>query len=187
MAEGFSGEPITRWTGERNMRLVEAFSYEDQKGKIWETPAGSEINGATIPRALWTSIGAPFVGNYRRATIVHDYFVGELSNPLVTPAERKAADRMFYHACLHDGCSLKFAGILYIGVCIGTWIAGLGETFQKSIDGTQVEYMRDVPENTFATQKFWQIIDDCGNAIEAGNLDDIDAIIEKHLSRQGNG
>lgn len=99
MAEGFSGEPVTRWTGERNMRLVEALSYEDRKGKIWEAPAGSEINGATIPRALWTSIGAPFVGNYRRATIVHDYFVGELSNPAVTPAERKAADRMFYHAC----------------------------------------------------------------------------------------
>jgi hypothetical protein len=99
MAEGFSGEPVTRWTGERNMLLVEALSYGDRKGKIWEAPAGSEINGATIPQALWTSIGAPFVGNYRRATIVHDYFVGELSNPVVTAAERKAADRMFYHAC----------------------------------------------------------------------------------------
>ena len=49
MVEGFSGEPVTRWTGERNMRLVEALSYEDRKGKIWEAPAGSEINGATIP------------------------------------------------------------------------------------------------------------------------------------------
>jgi len=187
MAEGFSGEPVTRWTAERSMRLVEAFSYEDRKGKIWEAPAGSEINGATIPRALWTSIGAPFVGNYRRATIVHDYFVGELSNPAVTSAERKAADRMFYHACLHDGCSLKFAGILYIGVCLGTWIAGLGETVQKSIDGTQVEYMGDVPENRFATQKFWQIVDDCGNAITKGDLDAIDAIIEKHLSLKNVG
>jgi len=44
MAEGFSGEPVTRWTGGRNMRLVEALSFEDRKGKIWEAPAGSEIN-----------------------------------------------------------------------------------------------------------------------------------------------
>ena len=182
MAEGFSGEPVTRWTGERNMRLVEVFSYEDQEGKIWEAPAGSEINGATIPRALWTSIGAPFVGNYRRATIVHDYFVGELSNPEVSLPERKAADRMFYHACRHDGCRRKFAGILYIGVCLGTWIATLGEPFQKSIGGDQLEYQRDVPENEFAIRKFWQIVDDCDNAIEKEDLDAIDAILATHLT-----
>jgi len=178
MAEGFSGDPVTRWTGERNMRLVEAFSYEDPEGKIWQAPAGSEINGATIPRALWTSIGAPFVGNYRRATIVHDYFVGELSNPEVPLPERKAPDRMFYHACRHDGCSKKFAGILYIGVCLGTWIANLGEPFQKSVGGDQ----RDVPENDFAIQKFWQIVDDCGKAIENEDLDTIDAILISHLT-----
>jgi hypothetical protein len=50
-----------------------------------------------------------------------------------------------------------------------------------------VDYIRDVPENTFAIQKFWQIVDDCGQAIEAGNLDDIDAIIEKHLSLKNAG
>jgi len=182
MAEGFSGEPVTRWTGERNMRLVEAFSYQDPDGVIWEAPAGSEINGATIPRALWTSIGAPFVGNYRRATIVHDYCVGELSNPEVSLPERNAADRMFYHACRYDGCSQKFAGILYIGVCLGTWIATLGDSFQQSIGGDQLEYQRDVPENEFTTQKFWQIVDDCDKAIEMGDLDAIDAILAQHLS-----
>ena len=182
MVEGFSGEPVTHWIGERNMRLVEPLSYVDPEGRLWEAPAGSEINGATIPRALWTSIGAPFVGNYRRATIVHDYFVGELSNPLVTPAERKAADRMFYHACRHDGCSRKFAGILYIGVCLGTWIATLGEPFQKSIGGDHQEFQRDVPENEFATQKFWQIVDDCDDAIKKEDLDAIDAILMRHLT-----
>lgn len=182
MAECFSGDPVTRWTGERNMRLVEPLSYEDPDGRLWEAPADSEINGATIPRALWTSIGAPFVGNYRRATIVHDYFVGELSNLEVPPAERKAADRMFYHACRHDGCRQKFAGILYIGVCLGTWIATLGEPFQKSIGGDQLEFQRDVPENEFAMQKFWQIVDDCDNAIDNEDLDAIDAILATHLA-----
>ena len=182
MTEEFSGEPVTRWSGIRNMRLVEAFSYEDPGGKLWEAPAGSEINGATIPRALWTSIGAPYVGGYRRATILHDYFVGELSNPDVSLAERKAADRMFYQACLYEGCSSRFAGILYIGVCLGTWIASLGEPFEKSIGGDKVEYIRDLPENDFAIQKFWQIVDDCEEAIETGDLDAIDAIIIKNLT-----
>ena len=121
------------------------------------------------------------MGNYRRATIVHDYFVGELSNPEVPLADRQAADRMFYHACRCDGCSLKFAGILYIGVCLGTWIATLGKPFQQSIGTGQVEYQRDVPENDFATQKFWQIVDGCDQAIDAGDLDAIDAVIRKHI------
>ncbi|MGD9331294.1 MAG: DUF1353 domain-containing protein [Desulfobacterales bacterium] len=182
MAEGFSGDPITQWTRARNMRLVKAFSYEDPAGVLWEAPEGAEINGATIPRALWTSIGAPYVGNYRRATIVHDYFVGELSNPDVSPTERKAADRMFYHACRHDGCSRKFAGILYIGVCLGTWMAALGEPFHQSVGGDQIEYQRDLPENDFATNKFWQIVDDCEAAIDAGDLEAIDDIISTHIN-----
>ena len=65
MAEGFSGEPLTRWKGPRNMELVEEVAYTDPNGKKWTVPKNAFINGATIPRALWTWIGAPFAGKYR--------------------------------------------------------------------------------------------------------------------------
>ena len=63
------------------MELLEDFWYEDPKGKRWNTPKGSTINGATIPKALWSIVGPPFVGKYRRASVIHDYAVGEGSAP----------------------------------------------------------------------------------------------------------
>jgi hypothetical protein len=68
------------------MRLVKAFSYEDPEGTLWEAPAGRRNQRRYDPAGRYgRQSGRPFVGNYRRATIVHDYFVGELSNPDVSP------------------------------------------------------------------------------------------------------
>ncbi|MGY5351089.1 DUF1353 domain-containing protein [Wenyingzhuangia sp. IMCC45533] len=122
----FSGYPLTRWKGNRLMILEEDFSYTDKKGKVWLSPKGGELNGATIPRRLWGFIGSPFVGIYRRASVVHDYFVGEGNNPNVTYRERRRADKMFYRACRTDGCSWRFGAILYIGVSIGSWSSRIG-------------------------------------------------------------
>lgn len=117
----FSGYPLTRWDGNRIMILEEDFFYIDKKGKKWLVPKKGELNGATIPRSLWCLIGPPFVGSYRRASVVHDYFVGEGNNPNVTYPKRRAADKMFYRACRTDGCSWKLSAILYIGVSVGSW------------------------------------------------------------------
>jgi len=103
------------------MILEDDFSYTDKDGKVWLAPKGAEINGATIPKILWSTVGSPFVGVYRRASVVHDYFVGEGNNPDVSYQERREADKMFYRACRTDGCSWKFAAVLYVGVSVGTW------------------------------------------------------------------
>jgi hypothetical protein len=114
----FSDNPQTEWITnpdepDRDMKLLRNFSYTDPQGKIWMAPAGSTINGASIPRPLWSTVGSPYTDDYRNATIVHDIAVSEGS--------RKAADKMFYYACLAGGCHKPQARLLYLGVRIGSW------------------------------------------------------------------
>ncbi len=182
MKEGFSGEPLTRWSGSRNMILEEDFYYIDPEGRKWDAPKGSCLNGATIPMALWSIIGPPYAGKYRRASVVHDVGVGELSNPDVSTEQRKKADRMFYHACRYDGCSKLFAGELYIGVRFGTWASGLSSK-KSSTFGEDFEEKKDVPESDSTRDIFRKIKVESESAIENEDLDLLDEIIEKNLSQ----
>lgn len=113
----FSANPRTEWLvdgGEdRNMLMLEDFWYVDPQGRRWEAPRNSVINGASIPVALWSSVGSPYTDDYRRAAVVHDV---ACANPEIV---RDEADEMFYFACLCGGCSLFKSKILYAGVRIG--------------------------------------------------------------------
>jgi len=49
----FSGDVIVQWLPDgRTMELLEDFSFVDAKGTSWLAPAGSIVNGASIPRIL---------------------------------------------------------------------------------------------------------------------------------------
>lgn len=113
----FSGDPVTQWLSglgnDRNMQLLAEFWYDDPKGRRWTAPKDSIINGASIPRALWSSIGSPYIGDYRRASVVHDVACND------DHVARSDADEMFYYACLCGGCSVLQAKLLYAGVRIG--------------------------------------------------------------------
>jgi Protein of unknown function (DUF1353) len=98
------------------MQVLEGFWFKDPTHKTWLTPAGWKIDGASIPRALWTLVGSPYTGDYRRASIVHDKACDDAGG---NAGARSAADRMFYHACREGGCSIFEATLLYIGVRIG--------------------------------------------------------------------
>jgi hypothetical protein len=119
MANGsFSGNPKTEWLSDndaRYMRLIETFWYIDPQGRRWEAPAGLVTDGATIPRELWSSVGSPFTGSYRLASILHD---SALLNPAIL---RNDADNMFFFACLAGGCSLLESKLFYAGVRLGSW------------------------------------------------------------------
>ena len=116
----FSGEPRTLWLTEsgddRGMRMLEPFTFTDPSATLWDAPVGSVIDGASIPRPLWTLVGSPYTGDYRRASIVHDVACDRAGSDIT---KRRAADRMFYHACRAGGCSVREATILYLGVRIG--------------------------------------------------------------------
>ena len=113
----FSANPKTEWLTEpgedRNMMILEDFWYIDPKGRHWLAPRNSIINGASIPSALWSSVGSPYTDDYRRAAIVHDVACQDLK------IIRAEADEMFYFSCLAGGCSLIKSKILYAGVRIG--------------------------------------------------------------------
>jgi hypothetical protein len=117
----FSSEPEARWlteegTDDRKMKILRAFSFRDPSRKTWRAPSGAVIDGASIPRALWTIVGSPYTGDYRRASIVHDVACVEAGND---KKKRRAADRMFFHACRAGGCSTWQATLLYLGVRFG--------------------------------------------------------------------
>lgn len=111
----FSGDPITQWLHidpdeHRKMRLVEPFWYDDPHGVRWLAPVSSEIDGASIPRPLWTLVGSPFTGNYRRASIVHDVACVDKARP------DRDVHRMFYFACRADGVDEPTAQIMYAAI-----------------------------------------------------------------------
>jgi hypothetical protein len=112
--------PRTLWLTEakadRHMQLLTEFWFRDPDNRLWTTPVHYKIDGASIPKPLWSLVGSPYTGDYRRASIVHDKACDDAAGD---QAARRAADRMFYHACREGGCSVVEATLLYIGVRIG--------------------------------------------------------------------
>jgi hypothetical protein len=122
MAAQFSGEPQTIWLtdpnrNDRRMKLIDEFWFDDRSGDRWSAPADYVVDGASIPRALWTLVGSPYTGQYRRASIVHDKACDDFQDD---PDGRRAADRMFFEACRAGGCTRIQAMILYAGVRVGS-------------------------------------------------------------------
>lgn len=111
----YEGEVRVEWLrhgGEdRMMKLLEEFAFVDDKGVRWVAPASSIIDGASIPAMLWSAAnGTPFVGDYRRATVLHDVACQERTRP--------SADvhRMFYDAMITDGVTRGRAIKMYTAV-----------------------------------------------------------------------
>ncbi len=112
----FEGEVITKWLQDdgqkdRTMELMADFSYVDPSGKRWLAAKGRKIDGASIPSALWTgTLGSPYVGNYRRATVLHDIGCDDKTEP------HQAVHSMFYDAMRCDSVSSLKATIMYRAV-----------------------------------------------------------------------
>ena len=121
MPAAFSGDPKTLWIAsvadsDRRMKLLEDFWFQDRHGDTWSVDAEYVIDGASIPRALWTLVGSPYTGQYRRASVVHDKACDDAAG---NEDARRRADRMFFEACRAGGCGWFEAMILYAGVRIG--------------------------------------------------------------------
>ena len=98
----FVGTVKSEWVeSDRKMKLLEDFIYIDPSGDQWEAPKESIIDGASIPRLLWTMVGSPFAGDYRNASVVHDVACDQKSAPW------KNVHRMFFYACRCGGVGEK--------------------------------------------------------------------------------
>ena len=73
--EKFIGKVVALWmANDHEMRLLEDVTYVDSNGKEWTAPEGAIVDGASIPKFLWSVIGSPFVGKYRRPSVIHDHY-----------------------------------------------------------------------------------------------------------------
>src|SRR2546430_7210038 len=56
----YNGEPVTKWNADgRTMTLLTELRYTDPQGFVWIAPIGSVVDGASIPRYLWSIMGGP--------------------------------------------------------------------------------------------------------------------------------
>ncbi|MBA3960691.1 MAG: DUF1353 domain-containing protein [Chthoniobacterales bacterium] len=102
------GPPATTWNGDgRTMTLLRELRYTDPNGSVWVAPAGATVDGASIPRSLWSFMGGPFEGKYRNASILHDVSYDKKNRP---PED---CDRMFYHAMRCSGVGPVEAKTMY--------------------------------------------------------------------------
>jgi Protein of unknown function (DUF1353) len=104
----YSGYVEARWENDgRNMTLLSELRYTDPDGVVWIAPAGSVVDGASIPRSLWSLMGGPFEGKYRNASVLHDVSYDQHTKPW------QQCDRMFYNAMRCSGVSAVEAGTMY--------------------------------------------------------------------------
>lgn len=121
----FEGEVKTQWLQQedqdRRMVLLEDFAFVDPNGKRWLARAGREIDGASIPGFLWSEgVGTPYVGDFRRASVIHDVACHEQTEP------HQAVHRMFYDAMICDGVPEAKAQRMYLAVRLfgPSWTVG---------------------------------------------------------------
>lgn len=174
MVGRFDGPVVVEWLShpgdDRDMRVLQPFAFIDESGKRWSVPKGAIVNGASIPPIFWSTIGPPFVGDYRRASVVHDHHCVVRTEPA------KAVHRMFHAACLAGGVASARAGIMYAAVkTFGpNWTspASIAGTF--GLDTLRADEAVDL-YTTMATDDFA----DMRQTIEAHDpsLEEIDAMI----------
>ncbi len=109
----FIGNVDTRWLHEpgedRRMKLLAPFKFVDPRDLLWEAPAGWVVDGASIPRLFWR-LADPFIGDYRLASVVHDYYCDAQTRP------SWMVHRMFREAMLCAGVAPWRAWIMWAAV-----------------------------------------------------------------------
>ena len=94
----------------RHARLLSDFAFIDQRGDAWNVMKGATIDGASIPRFLWSVTGGPFEGLYREASVPHDWYCDVRIRPW------RQVHRMFYEAMMASGTDRGLAKAMYYAV-----------------------------------------------------------------------
>jgi hypothetical protein len=136
------------------MQLRERFRYEDPSHRVWTTRKGWIVDGASIPRWLWNVIGGPLNGNYRNASVIHDYYCDTRETTW------QATHRVFYWAMRAGGVSESQAQMMYAGVLAGgpRWYddqyVTLRKTTQECNDDVCREREKEVTEKRSFTPTY---------------------------------
>ena len=107
----YIGRVVASWDANgRTMTLTEQFSYIDPTGVRWDAPAGSTVDGASIPQIAWSIIGGPFEGKYRDSSVIHDVACIEKRRSWET------VHKAFHTGMLASGVDQTRAKVMYAAV-----------------------------------------------------------------------
>jgi hypothetical protein len=164
------------------MTVIADFHYVDPDGKLWAAPAGTVVDGASIPRILWAIVGSPYTGDYRRASIVHDKAT---EDPALPAKKRKAADRMYYHACLFGGCRKWEAIVQYLGVRIGAWIPNVAFLVQSELRAktASARFQKQAAETSIVAT-FYEIAAQLEPEHQSMTVEEIEAAVDQFLKQK---
>jgi uncharacterized protein DUF1353 len=98
--------------GDRSILVTRSnFRFIDSKHRRWTLRvSGRPLDGASIPRLLWTAVGGPFEGDHRIPSLLHDEAYATKRYP------RDIADRMFYEALRYYGVNAIKARTMWFAV-----------------------------------------------------------------------
>jgi hypothetical protein len=96
-------------------RLLEDFAFQDARGKVWIARKGGIVDDQSVPRDLLSVPGLPYVAEYRKAAVLHDYFCRTRTEPW------RQVHRAFFEASIADGLTEMQAKALYAVVYAGSW------------------------------------------------------------------
>lgn len=107
----FEGDLVLKALSDgRTMQLVQSYKYVDSHNVTWSVPAGTRVDGASIPSVFWSILGAPYTGKYRDASVIHDYYCETKSR------HWKAVHRVFLDGMLAQGVDTVQAELMYLAV-----------------------------------------------------------------------
>ncbi len=168
-----TGNVSVKWLNEpkdkyRNMELISDVIFVHDE-KQWKARSGEIINGASIPPFLWSSGMSPYIGNYRRSTIIHDVYCSD--------EERRKkhswqdVHKMMYHAMIADSTSQKEAKLIYAAVYIG------GPRWNENGDRSEA--------HEHAAKKLLSIYEKLEDKIGKGmRIEDLDKELEKMSTKE---
>ena len=111
MSHWILSKVITQWLSDgENMELQTNLLFLDSQGDEWYASKGSIINGASIPKIAWSFVGSPFVGKYRRASIIHDAYC---QSKVVSSTK---VHSVFYEIMIVDGVYPLKAFLMWLAV-----------------------------------------------------------------------
>lgn len=109
---------------------AEPLAFVDGRGREWVAPERTLTDGASIPRAFISIIGAPKSREFANAGAMHDAYcgIGNEAGPNYHAAPWREVHRMFYDALRVGGTPEIKAKVMYASVYLGgpRWPQGEG-------------------------------------------------------------
>jgi len=101
---------ISPTSNKRKWKTNSEVTYTSDDGDTVLVPKGFIMDGASIPKIFWPFVGHPYMGNYARAALVHDYLY--VSHKLT----KEKADLIFLDIMKIDGVKPWRRTVMYYAV-----------------------------------------------------------------------